>query len=192
MSKNLSKPSSVPEQTLVVSVLDAEPVQITHLLARACLENRCTQGNTRLLRYGEISALLFQVFGSWATLAKLETNLLALAKKHNVQIQFLRSSPLAERPEAMPYLLHISAVYRADILADLCRFFIEHSIELEELVQDVWQAPQTGGDMLSATLTICLPAGTHISWLRESLLDFADALNIDAVLEPWRPSPIPI
>jgi len=183
----MSNPA-VREQSLVVSVLGGEPTQMTHLLARACLDSRCAQGSTRLLRYGEISALLFQVTGSWNTLAKLETSLLTLGKKHGLQIQLLRSSPLQERPDALPYLVHISAAFRADILSDLCRFFIEHGIELEELVQDVWPAPQTGGDMLSATLTICLPAGTQISWLRENFLDFADALNIDAVLEPWRPT----
>jgi len=180
--------SPVREQSLVVSVLGGEPTQMTHLLALACLESRCAQNNTRLLRYGEISALLFQVAGSWDALARLEKKLQALASKHNLQIQLLRSSPLQERPDALPYLVHISAAFRVDILSDLCRFFIEHGIELEELVQDIWPAPQTGGDMLSATLTICLPAGTQISWLRENFLDFADALNIDAVLEPWRPT----
>jgi len=182
--------SPVREQTLVVSVLGRDPMQMTHQIALACLESRCAQSNTRLLRYGEISALLFQVVGSWDALARLEKKLPALSKKHALHIQLLRSSPLLERPDAMPYLVHISAAFRPDILPDLCRFFIEHHIELEELVQDIWPAPQTGGDMLSATLTIVLPAGTQISWLRENFLDFADALNIDAVLEPWRPTSI--
>jgi len=177
----------VREQSLVVSVLGAEPMGMTQLLSRACLDSRCAQGNTRLLRYGEVSALLFQVTGSWDALARLEGSLPLLAKRHGLQIKLLRSSPLAERTDALPYLVHVSAAFRADILPDLCRFFLEHGIELEDLVQDVWQAPQTGGDMLSATFTVCLPAGTQISWLRENFLDFADALNIDAVLEPWRP-----
>ena len=32
-----------------------------------------------------------------------------------------------------------------------------------------------------------LPAGVQISWLRDQFLDFADALNLDALIEPWRP-----
>ena len=35
--------------------------------------------------------------------------------------------------------------------------------------------------------TVTLPAGTQISWLRDQFLDFADALNLDALIEPWRP-----
>jgi len=184
--------SPVREQSLVICMLGSEPVQMTHLVSCACLENRCMQGNVRLLRYGEISALLFQTTGSWDALVRLEKNLLALSKRHGFHIQLLRSLTLQERSDALPYLVHVSAVFRPDILPDLCRFFIEHNIELEELVQDVWQAPQTGANMLSATLTICLPGGTQISWLRESFMDFADALNIDAVLEPWRAQPLSV
>ena len=65
--------------------------------------------------------------------------------------------------------------------------FIDHRVELESLTCDTYQAPQTGGTMLNATLTVTLPAGTQISWLRDQFLDFADALNLDALIEPWRP-----
>lgn len=41
--------------------------------------------------------------------------------------------------------------------------------------------------MLNAQFTVILPAGTQISWLRDQFLDFADALNLDALIEPWRP-----
>ena len=34
---------------------------------------------------------------------------------------------------------------------------------------------------------VTLPAGIQISWLRDQFLDFADALNLDALIEPWRP-----
>ncbi|MDU3957818.1 MAG: glycine cleavage system protein R, partial [Pseudomonas aeruginosa] len=49
------------------------------------------------------------------------------------------------------------------------------------------QAPHTNTTMLNATITVTLPAGTQISWLRDQFLDFADALNLDALIEPWRP-----
>lgn len=69
----------------------------------------------------------------------------------------------------------------------LCQFFIDHNIELENLTCDTYQAPHTNTTMLNATITVTLPAGTQISWLRDQFLDFADALNLDALIEPWRP-----
>ncbi len=94
---------------------------------------------------------------------------------------------LETRPQALPYVAYVSAAFRPDILNELCQFFIDHRVELESLTCDTYQAPQTGGTMLNATLTVTLPAGTQISWLRDQFLDFADALNLDALIEPWRP-----
>ena len=82
----------------------------------------------------------------------------------------------------------MSARYRPDILNELCQFFIDHNIELENLTCDTYQAPHTNTTMLNATITVTLPAGTQISWLRDQFLDFADALNLDALIEPWRPN----
>jgi glycine cleavage system transcriptional repressor len=28
---------------------------------------------------------------------------------------------------------------------------------------------------------------SQISWLRDQFLDFSDAMNLDALIEPWRP-----
>ena len=67
----------------------------------------------------------------------------------------------------------------------------------KEITDDLGRPRPTSGDLtrwadqgvllLNATLTVTLPAGTQISWLRDQFLDFADALNLDALIEPWRP-----
>ena len=98
-----------------------------------------------------------------------------------------RSAALDIRPQALPYVAYVSCAYRPDILNELCQFFSDHRVELENITCDTYQAPQTGGTLLNATLTVTLPAGTQISWLRDQFLDFADALNLDALIEPWRP-----
>ena len=99
----------------------------------------------------------------------------------------MRSSALPPRPDSLPYVAYVSAAYRPDILGELFQFFSDHRVELESLTCDTYQAPQTGGTLLNATITVTLPAGTQISWLRDQFLDFADSLNLDALIEPWRP-----
>jgi glycine cleavage system transcriptional repressor len=177
----------VREQFLVISALGPSPMELTNVLCRASQENRCAVVSTRLTRHGEFSALILQVTGSWDALARLEAGLPTLAKKHGFIVSDTRSSALESRPQALPYVAYVSSVYRPDILNELCQFFIDHRVELENLTCDTYQAPQTGGTMLNATLTVTLPAGTQISWLRDQFLDFADALNLDALIEPWRP-----
>ncbi|AEF21520.1 MULTISPECIES: glycine cleavage system protein R [Pseudomonas] len=177
----------VREQFLVISALGSNAMELTNVLCRAAHENRCAVISTRLSRHGELSALVLQVSGNWDALARLEAGLPALAKKHEFTANVIRSAAQEVRPQALPYVAYVSSVYRPDILNELCQFFIDHRVELEALTCDTYQAPQTGGTMLNATLTVTLPAGTQISWLRDQFLDFADALNLDALIEPWRP-----
>ncbi|WXL24303.1 glycine cleavage system protein R [Ectopseudomonas mendocina] len=177
----------VREQFLLISAMGANAMELTNVLCRASNENRCAVISTRLSRHGEYSALVLQISGSWDALARLESGLPALAKKHEFSINVVRSSASESRPQALPYVAYVSAAYRPDILNELCQFFLDHRVELENLTCDTYTAPQTGGTMLNATLTVTLPAGTQISWLRDQFLDFADALNLDALIEPWRP-----
>ena len=177
----------VREQFLVISALGANPMELTSVLCRASQENRCGVVSSRLTRHGEYSALVLQVNGSWAALARLEGVLPALAKRHAFSVNMIRSAALDVRPNALPYVAYVSCAYRPDILNELCQFFSDHRVELENITCDTYQAPQTGGTLLNATLTVTLPPGTQISWLRDQFLDFADALNLDALIEPWRP-----
>ncbi|MDA7088400.1 glycine cleavage system protein R [Pseudomonas sp. SA3-5] len=177
----------VREQFLVISALGPNAMELTNVLCRTSNENRCAVISTRLSRHGEFSALVLQVSGSWDALARLESSLPALAKKHAFTVNVTRSAAAENRPQALPYVAYVSSAYRPDILNELCQFFIDHNVELESLTCDTYQAPQTGGTMLNATLTVTLPAGTQISWLRDQFLDFSDALNLDALIEPWRP-----
>lgn len=179
--------SPVREQFLLISAIGASAMELTQALCTACSENRCSITSSRLNRYGEFSALILQVSGSWDTLARLESILPGLAKKHTVALNVIRSRTAEKAPQALPYIAYVNAVYRPDILGELCQFFSNHHIALENLTCDTYQAPQTGGTMLTVTLTLTLPPGTQISWLREQFLDFADMLNLDALLEPWRP-----
>jgi glycine cleavage system transcriptional repressor len=178
---------AVREQFLLVSALGTNAMELTNLLCRASHENRCAVVSSRLSRHGEYSALVLQISGSWDALARLESGLPLLAKKHNFTVNLIRSGVPESRPQALPYVAYVSAAYRPDILNELCQFFLDHHVELESLTCDTYQAPQTGGTMLNATLTVTLPSGTQISWLRDQFLDFADALNLDALIEPWRP-----
>lgn len=175
------------EQFLVISALGKNPMELTNVLSRASQESRCSVVSTRLTRHGEVCALVLQVNGSWDGLARMESSLPTLAKRHSFTFDVTRSLPLESRPQSLPYVAYVSAAYRPDIIGELCQFFIDHRVELENLTCDTYQAPQTGGTMLNATLTVTLPAGTQISWLRDQFLDFADALNLDALIEPWRP-----
>ena len=175
------------EQFLVITAMGSSSTEMATLLCRNCLENRCNVIGSRMSRHGELSVLTLQVTGGWDGLARLESSLPALARRLDFTVSLLRSNAIEERPNALPYVVYVSAAWRPDILAELCQFFSDQQLTLESITCDTFAAPQSGAALLNATIVVTLPAGIQISWLRDQFLDFADALNLDALIEPWRP-----
>ncbi len=175
------------EQHLIISALGSDAASLTSLLCRSCLESRCSIIASKLNKYGEFSAMTLQVGGNWDALARLENLLPAQAKKAGILLNFTRSNQSQPEQPALPYMVYVNALYQPDTLHELCQFFAAHQVELDSISYDSFAAPQTNTKMLNAILTVQLPADVQISWLRERFLDFAEALNLDAMIEPWRP-----
>tara|TARA_R110000764_G_scaffold9797_1_gene30913 strand:+ start:199 stop:756 length:558 start_codon:yes stop_codon:yes gene_type:complete len=182
--------SSTPtqrDQYLVINVMGQETTALASLLTRLCTEQRCAIISSRMSRHGTCAVLLLQVGGNWDALARLETLLPPLAKREHFVLSMSRSQSLEERPQALPYNVFVTAAQRPELVGELCTFFQQLSIDIEDLQSFTYLAQHTNTPMLNLTLTIAIPARTQLSWLREQFLDFCDELNLDAVIEPWRP-----
>lgn len=181
---------SVPlprEQHLLISAIGNNASALALLLCRACQDSRCSVISSRLTQHGEHSALILQAGGSWDALARLESALDALNSRHDIILSYTRTGSDTPAQPALPYIVYVSALHQPDTLAELCQFFTEQHIAVTNIVYDSYLAPQSGARMLNATLSISLPVSTQINWLRDQFLDFADLLNLDALIEPWRP-----
>ena len=183
----MSSTPSHREQYLVVHVMGQETTSPASLLTRLCTEHRCQIVSSRMSRHGSCAVLLLQLSGNWDALARLESLLPALAKREHFQLSMSRSHSIDERPQALPYNVFVTAAQRPELVGELCRFFQHLNIDIEELHSFTYLAQHTGTAMLNLTLTIAIPVQTQLSWLREQFLDFCDELNLDAVIEPWRP-----
>lgn len=175
------------EQFLVINALGSSSNELASELSRACLDNRCSIISTRLTCHGDCVAMTLQVAGSWDALVRLEASVPALAQRLGFTVSMQRSSVAEDRTDALPYVVYVSAAWRPDTLSELCGFFSNHEITIESINCDTVQAPQSGAPLLNGTIVVTLPSRIQISWLRDRFLDFADALNLDALIEPWRP-----
>ena len=183
----MSTPAPQKEQFLVISALGGQTTTLVTTFTRLCMEQRCLIVSSRMSRHGTCSALLLQVSGNWDALARLETLLHTVARREQFTLSMSRSTTLDERPQALPYNVFVTAAQRPELCGELCAFFQQLEIDIEELFSFTYLAQHTGTAMLNMTLTIAIPAKTQLSWLREQFLDFCDELNLDAVIEPWRP-----
>ncbi|UAW97499.1 glycine cleavage system protein R [Halopseudomonas nanhaiensis] len=183
----MSQPAGQKEQFLVITAMGQETTALATHLTRLCMEQRCLIVSSRMSRHGTSTAVVLQIGGNWDALARLESLLPALARREHFTLSMSRSHSLEERPEALPYNVFVTAAQRPELIAELCLFFQQLGIEIEEMFSFTYQAQHTGTPMLNLTLTIAIPGKMQLSWLREQFLDFCDELNLDAVIEPWRP-----
>ena len=183
----MSISSSQKEQFLVITAMGAQTTSLATLLTKLCMEHKCLIVSSRMSRHGTCTALLLQVTGNWDALARLESVMPGLAKRERFIVSMSRSNSIEERPQALPYNVFVTAAQRPELVAELCTFFQQLEIDIEEMFSFTYLAQHTGTAMLNLTLTIAIPAKTQLSWLREQFLDFCDELNLDAVIEPWRP-----
>lgn len=175
------------EQNVLISALGKNAPALTLLLCRACQDSRCSIISSRLTQHGDYSALVVLAGGSWDALARLESALEVLGNRQDIMLSCTRTSADSPAQPGLPYVVYVSALHQPDTLTELCQFFTDHGITLNNIVYDSYPAPQTGTRMINATITLSLPVNTQISWLRDHFLEFADLLNLDALIEPWRP-----
>lgn len=175
------------EQHILVSAISKQAPALALVLCKACQDSRCSIISSRLTRHGDHSAFTVQAGGSWDALARLESTLDNLQNRSEFMLSYTRISADSPPQPALPYIVYVSALHQPDTLTELCQFFTDHGITLNNILYDSYPAPQTGTLMLNATITVSLPVNTQISWLRDQFLEFADLLNLDALIEPWRP-----
>lgn len=176
------------EQHVLISALGKNLPALALLLCRTCQDSRCSVLSSRLTQHGDYSALVIQAGGSWDALARLESALEPFASRPDIHLSCTRASADSPAlPPGLPYVIYVSALHQPDTLAELCQFLADHEVTLNTIVYDSYPAPQTGTRMTHATLTLSVPTHIPINWLRDHFLEFADQLNLDALLEPWRP-----
>lgn len=175
------------EQHVLVSAMGKNAPALSLLLCRACQDSRCSIISSRLTQHGDHGMLTVQAAGSWDALARLESALEQIGSRQDISLSCTRINAETSVQPAMPYVVYISALHQPDTLTELCEFFVGQGIAVSNIVYDSYLAPQSDTRMINATITVSLPVNTQINWLRDQFLEFADLLNLDALIEPWRP-----
>lgn len=146
---------------------------------------KCEILEANVARLGSSTVVALHIIGTWSAIAKIETAVAKL-QTDDTQIVLQRAPAKADQANLLLYMIEVVAADRSNALHQIAEFFQHHHISVERLALNRYNNSQTGAPMLSATLTIGVPATTHLASLREDFLEFCDALNLDAVLEPAR------
>ncbi len=180
----MSKPSG--KSLLVISALGEDQVGIVENFSGAITDCGCNIEDSRMAVLGGQFAIITLVSGAWDEVAKLEGRLESLAGRLGLTVNARRSEERALPSGSVPYQVEVVAMDHPGIVHSLARFFAKRGINIQDLATSTYPAPHTGTPMFSVTMTVDVPAGTHIPQLRGDFLDYCDELNLDATIEPMR------
>lgn len=180
------QPVKRPQQENHVLVTGVAPADAPALLtlAKRIAESGLSVLEARASVLGSSATIACYASGPWDAVAKLETALSRLERDEGMTFRLERSPPRALTGDLLPYLVEVVAADRPGALHHLTEFFASRGITIEQLTASRYQATQTGAEMFSAQATIGIPARTHIAALRDDFLEFCDAHNLDAIMDP--------
>jgi glycine cleavage system transcriptional repressor len=170
---------------LVVCALGEFKAEVLSQFTQTCQQNQCQLLNAKGLLLGKELALTLHISGHWSAIAKLESQLSQLASKHQYQLEIKRTEPRSFAA-SIPYLVHVSCQNKPEVAALVTDFFTSQKIVVHQFSATNYPAPVTHTPMMAISMSVLIPADTHLADLRESFILYCDEHNLDAVFEPDR------
>lgn len=175
---------SKQDNYLVISALGKDRPGIVKSLSKKILDEGCNITDSRMTVLGGEFAILLLVSGQWNTLAKLENVLPELQEELGLTIIGKRTEQRSQTNNLLPYMVEVVSLDHPGIVNQLAEFFSERNINIEDMVTTNYAAAHTGTPMFSVHMSVGIPADVHLAGLRDEFMDYCDALNLDAVIEP--------
>ena len=171
-------------QFIVISALGSDRTGLVYDLTRIVLDCNGNIVDSRMTALGSEFAMLLLVSGNWHALAKLETELKRLAEGNSLSIHLKRTEPRSARTDMLPYSIDVVCLDQSGIVSGLSGFFATRGIDIAEVSTRCYPAAHTGAQMFAVQMIINVPKRLQLAHLREEFMDYCDAQNLDAILEP--------
>jgi glycine cleavage system transcriptional repressor len=174
------------ENYVLVTATATQPSAALLPLTKRVSDCGCNVLEARLSTLGQDVIVALLAVGSWDAIAKLESGVARLEREDGLKASVQRTGPKAQAGNILPYVVEVVSADKPGVLYQLAEFFAARQITIEQLSSSRYKAMQTGAEMFSAQITIGIPAKTHIASLRDDFLEFCDALNLDAIMDPMK------
>jgi glycine cleavage system transcriptional repressor len=169
---------------LVISALGEDRPGLVSSLSDIIVNSGCNIEDSRMSILGGEFALIMLVSGGWNNIAKLEAALPSTGESLKLVINCKRTEERNLTRKEIPYSVEVVALDHPGIVKDITSFFSQREINIHDMYTTSHRAAHTGSPMFTLSMTIEIPAATHISSLRDQFMDFCDELNLDAIMEP--------
>lgn len=169
-------------ENLLITTISTANAQVFNELTKLAGINECHISYSRLFAIGQDHTIVIQITGNWSAIAKIESQLPAIAKRSNADLVFKRNHFEKIDRNPLPYRIEIVTVDQPGIVYDVAEFFNSLDIYIENLETTTSKHQQT--PILKILIEIDIPADANIADIREQFLIFCDELNLDGNMEP--------
>jgi glycine cleavage system transcriptional repressor len=169
---------------LVISALGQDRAGLVAELSQTVQNSGCNIEDSRMSILGGEFAIIMLISGAWNNIAKLEDILPTTAEKLGLLLNSRRTQSRELSQEEIPYTIEVISLDHPGIVQQIAGFFSKRHINIHDMYTSCHRAAHTGSPMFTLSMTVEIPAATHISSLREQFMEFCDQLNLDAIMEP--------
>ena len=168
----------------MISALGQDRAGLISELSQTVLNTGCNIEDSRMSILGGEFAIIMLASGAWNNIAKLEDSLAVTGEKLGLLISCRRTQPRKLSHDEIPYTIEVVSLDHPGIVQQIAGFFSKRNINIHDMYTGSHRAAHTGSPMFTLSMTVEIPATTHISTLREQFMEFCDQLNLDAIMEP--------
>lgn len=179
---------SQEQHHLAFHALSTESSGVLDAMVTLCTDCGCQILDSRGTQLGAYFSFGALVRGSWAQIAKLESQAPKLASKHNIELDLRRTTLETISEIKLPYTIQIIAQERPDTFKAVTSFLAEYAIPIVDVMTESYSAPRTHAPMLCINLTVSIPESISLSTLRDEFMIYCDDRHLDAVMEPCKHS----
>ncbi|MFM7396930.1 MAG: glycine cleavage system protein R [Gammaproteobacteria bacterium] len=172
------------KQHLAISAIGPDRTGLVHDLTQVISDCGGNISESRMASLGNEFAMVLLVAGNWHSIAKLETELQRFATESGLTLHLQRTDPRGARTDQLPYSIDAVCLDQTGIVAALSGFCASRNIDIAEVATRIYPAAHTGALMFAVQMIINVPSKLHLAHLREEFMEFCDARNLDAILEP--------
>jgi len=181
----VARPTANENYVLVTATAPQSSASLLPLTKRVS-DCGCNVLEARLSTLGQDVVIALLAVGSWDAIAKLESSASRLEREDGLHVTVSRTGPKPQQDGVLPYVVEVVSADKPGVLFQLAEFFSTRAISVEQLSSSRYKAMQTGAEMFTAQITVGIPTKTHIASLRDDFLEFCDALNLDAIMDPMK------
>lgn len=172
------------KQHLAISAIGPDRTGLVHDLTKVISDGGGNISESRMASLGNEFAMVLLVAGNWHSLAKLESELARFATEAGLTLHVQRTEARSPRTDLLPYSIDAVCLDQTGIVSALAGFCSTRGIDIAEVATRNYPAAHTGALMFAVQMIVNVPARLHLAHLREEFMEFCDARNLDAILEP--------